>query len=340
MREADSVTVLDTGSEDETASLLRSLGAAVFEEKIEPWRFDTARNRSLELVPEEAEVCVCTDLDEVFRPGWRAALERAWVPGTTRARYRYTWSFTPEGREGVVFYIEKAHSRHGWRWTHPVHEILHWEGTGETKTVTAEGVQLDHHADEQKSRAQYLPLLELSVREDPEDDRNMHYLGREYMFCRRWDDCIRTLTRHLAMPTATWRDERCASLRFLARAYRAKGDAPAAESALLRAAAEAPWLREPWVELAAEYYRREDWEGVCFCTERALAIKERGASYICEPESWGALPHDLRSIGLYKTGRLREARDEARLALALAPEDERIAANIRYFDSVLPDAEA
>ena len=29
-----------------------------------------------------------------------------------------------------------------------------------------------------KSRGQYLPLLELSEEEDPEDDRNMHYLGR------------------------------------------------------------------------------------------------------------------------------------------------------------------
>ena len=82
----------------------------------------------------------------------------------------------------------------------------------------AEGVQLDHHPDPHKSRAQYLPLLELSVAEAPEDDRNTHYLGREYLFYGRWDDCIRTLERHLSLPTAVWADERCASMRFLARA--------------------------------------------------------------------------------------------------------------------------
>ena len=77
MAEADGVFVLDTGSTDGTAELLRSLGADVETEVIAPWRFDEARNRSLARVPEDADLCVCTDLDEVFRPGWRAGFESA-----------------------------------------------------------------------------------------------------------------------------------------------------------------------------------------------------------------------------------------------------------------------
>ena len=69
MGEADLVVVLDTGSEDGTAERLRARGAQVTVEQILPWRFDAARNRSLELVPEDVDLCVCTDLDEVFRPG-------------------------------------------------------------------------------------------------------------------------------------------------------------------------------------------------------------------------------------------------------------------------------
>ena len=111
MREADSVYVLDTGSADDTAALLRARGAQVTVETISPWRFDTARNRSLELVPDDADICVCTDIDEYFHPGWRRLLEEAWKPGTTRAAYRYTWNFNPDGSEGYVFWTEKAHSR-------------------------------------------------------------------------------------------------------------------------------------------------------------------------------------------------------------------------------------
>lgn len=180
MSEADQVVVLDTGSTDESVRRLRDRGALVTEEAVVPWRFDTARNRSLELTPEDADICVCTDLDEVFHPGWRAALERAWRPGASQASYRYTWSFNPDGSEGVVFWAEKIHTRRGWRWVHPVHEVLQWTGGGSPGVkVTAEGIQLDHHPDPFKSRGQYLPLLELSVEEDPADDRNMHYLGRE-----------------------------------------------------------------------------------------------------------------------------------------------------------------
>ena len=224
MSEADQVVVLDTGSTDESVRRLRDRGALVTEEAVVPWRFDTARNRSLELTPEDADICVCTDLDEVFHPGWRAALERAWRPGASQASYRYTWSFNPDGSEGVVFWAEKIHTRRGWRWVHPVHEVLQWTGGGSPGVkVTAEGIQLDHHPDPSKSRGQYLPLLELSVEEDPADDRNMHYLGREYMYKGRWDDCIAALRRHLSMPTAVWRDERAASMRYIARSLAGEG---------------------------------------------------------------------------------------------------------------------
>ena len=330
MSEADQVVVLDTGSGDRTAEKLRARGAEVTEERVSPWRFDAARNRSLELVPEDADICVCTDLDEVFRPGWRRALEAAWVPGAGQASYRYTWSFNPDGSEGVVFWYEKIHARHGWRWKHPVHEVLEWAGEGSPgPKVTAEGVQLDHHPDPGKSRGQYLPLLELSVREDPEDDRNMHYLGREYMYRGRWDDCIRTLLRHLALPRAVWADERAASMRYIARSYAQKGENAQARDWYLRAVVQAPHLREPYVDLAQFLYEREEWDGVLYFTGCALAIRERPRTYISEAAAWGSLPWDLRTIALYRTGRPRQALDAAERAAELSPLDERLAGNVR-----------
>ena len=71
MKEADDIYVLDTGSTDNTVNLLNNFGVKVKEEKIDPWRFDVARNLSLEMIPDDVDICVCTDLDEVFEPGWR-----------------------------------------------------------------------------------------------------------------------------------------------------------------------------------------------------------------------------------------------------------------------------
>ena len=335
MSEADQVVVLDTGSDDGTAERLQARGAQVTVERIVPWRFDQARNRSLELVPEDADVCVCTDLDEVFHPGWRSALEGVWTPETRQASYRYTWSFQPDGSEGVVFWQEKIHARRGFRWVHPVHEVLEWVGEGERgPMVSVQGIQLDHHPDPKKSRGQYLPLLELSVAEDPEDDRNLHYLGREYLYYGRWDDCIRTLTRHLALPKAVWRDERAASMRYIARAHARKGERDEARDWYLRAAAEAPHLREPWTDLAMLLYEDQEWDGVLYATACALKIRERPRTYICEAEAWGSLPHDLRCQAYYHTGRLPQALEEARLALAAAPSDPRLAGNAALLEKM------
>ena len=333
MSEADRVVVLDTGSDDATVERLRARGAEVTVELVSPWRFDTARNRSLELVPEDMDICVCTDLDEVFRPGWRALLEEAWPPGAGQATYRYTWSFNPDGSEGVVFWYEKIHARQGYRWVHPVHEVLVWTGEGKPgPMVVAEGIQLDHHPDPEKSRGQYLPLLELSVAEDPDDDRNVHYLGREYLYRGRWDDCIATLKRHLAMPKAVWRDERAASMRYIAKAYLQKGEPGRARDWYLRAVAEAPHLREPYVDLALLLYEQEEWEGVLYFIGCALSIAHRPRTYICEAAAWGSLPRDLRCIALYHTGRPVQALEEARAALALDTGNERLKNNVELLE--------
>ena len=335
MSEADEVVVLDTGSSDHTAEILQELGAKVTKDAIIPWRFDTARNRSLDLVSMDTDICVCTDLDEVFHPGWRKLLEDAWQPGTGQASYRYTWSFNSDGSEEVVFWCQKIHARKNSRWTHPVHEVLTWVGPGAAKPiVTIDGIQLDHHPDPNKSRGQYLPLLELSVKEDPDDDRNVHYLGREYFFYHRWEECIATLMHHLSMPTATWKDERSASMRYIAKSCLMLGDSQQARNWYLQAIAEAPHLREPYMDLAQMLYESQEWDGVLYFTECALSITQRPRSYICEAAPWGSLPHDLRCMAFYHTGRPLQALEEARLALTLEPENSRLQGNVTLLEQI------
>ena len=335
MSEADGVYVLDTGSTDDTVATLKSLGAHVETRTFSPFRFDDARNASLALVPDDAAICVCTDLDEVFRPGWRAALEKVWRKNVTRLRYRYTWSFNPDGSEGVVFLADKIHSRKLYAWKHPVHEVLTpLDGVREEFAVD-ESICVEHYPDATESRASYLPLLELSVEEDPSDDRNMHYLGREYMYRGMWQKSIETLKRHLSLPAAVWADERCASMRYIARCHLRLGERIEAEKWLLRACAEAPHLREPFVDLADLYYDTQDDAGLYFAAGRALAITQRSLSYINEPTAWGAHPSDLYSIACYRLGRLEQALAAARDAQTLAPDDTRIAANVAFFEQAL-----
>ena len=70
MKEADDIYVLDTGSTDNTVKLLQEENINVTTKIINPWRFDVARNESLKLIPDDTDICVCTDLDEVFEKGF------------------------------------------------------------------------------------------------------------------------------------------------------------------------------------------------------------------------------------------------------------------------------
>lgn len=333
MSEADAIYVLDTGSTDGTVARFRALGVTVETAVIDPWRFDTARNLAMEMVPLDVDICVSTDIDELFRPGWREALERAWLPGVQQANFRYTWNFNADGSEGFVFWREKIHARQGFIWVNPVHEVLSYLGPGMPKVVYAQGIQLDHHADNTKSRAQYLPLLEMAVKENPDNDRNMHYLGREYLYYGRWADCISTLQQHLLMPSAQWADERAASMRYIAQAEENMGHLQESQQYLLRACGEAPWLREPWLELAQFCYRREDYAGVLYACRQALRIEVRPISYISEADSWGPLPYDLAALACYHLGNREDAAAYGREALRLAPDDLRLRENQRFYEA-------
>ena len=331
MKEADEIYVLDTGSKDKTYKKLKKHGIHVKREKIKPWRFDIARNKSLELLPDDTDICVCTDLDEIFEPGWRKKLEKAWINGTTRAYYNYNWSLD-NNKPLVNFYIEKIHLRKGYKWTHPVHEIL--EYNGKEQKIIIDSITLNHYPDSNKSRSSYLPLLELSVKEDPLDDRNMHYLGREYMYYHKYNEAIDTLIKHLNLKTATWKDERCASMRFISRCYKNMNRYDEAKLWLHKAIHEAPYLRDPYIEMAILNYDLKNWKKVIYYTLKALKIKSHPKTYINEIFSFDSTPYDLLSIAYFYENDIKNSLYYVDLALKLNP-CERIKNNKKLIEKAL-----
>lgn len=334
MKEADQVFVLDTGSLDDTASKLRELGAIVDIKKIEPWRFDVARNLSLDMVPLDADICVCTDLDEVLESGWRDELEKLWDSDVNRVRYNYNWSLDEEGKPKVNFYLDKIHSRNNYKWVHPVHEVLTFMGDNEN-IITTDSMTLNHYPDALKSRSSYLPLLEMSVREEPEDDRNMHYLGREYMYYKRWNECIDTLIKHLKLKTAVWKDERAASMRFIARSYKELERYDEARMWLDKAMEEAPYLRDPFVERALLEYDLENYEGVIKYCNEALKITSHQKTYINEVFSWDNTIYDLMSVAYYYQGDMYKALYNIDKAIEMDVDNERLLNNRKLFLEII-----
>lgn len=329
MSEADEVYVLDTGSTDGTPEALAACGAKVKCQHIFPWRFDTARNISLEMLPEDTDICVCADLDEVFQPGWRERLEKCWKPGVKRLRCRCACDYLPGGREGTVSWRDIAHSRYGFKWGSSVYQDLEYTATGPYITDEAVGVQLKHLSVPSKSRGQYLPLSER-----PDDDRNMYCPGREYMLHGLCDKCAETLQEYLAMPSAAYCSDRCASMRNISRAMSAEGRHIEAFHWLLKAIAEAPHLREPWLEAAEFAGAQHDYIASLFFATEALKITQQNKGYINE-SSWGERPYDLAAVASYHLGRYDDALEYGKKALEIAPDDPRLMSNLVFYKSAV-----
>ncbi len=326
MKEADEIYVLDTGSSDNTVEKLKKLGVKVVQEEIKPWRFDVARNKSLDMVSLDTDICVCTDLDEVFDIGWRSKMEDAWSKGADKLKYYYIWNFDEFGKPATTFYMAKVHKREGYKWHHPVHEVLNTI-VGE-KEVIVPGVILKHYPDNTKSRGSYLPLLELSVKEDSEDDRNMHYLGREYMYYGRYQEAIDTLIKHLSLKRATWRAERCASMRFISRCYINLERRREAEMWLKLAIKEEPKLREGYVELAQLYCDDKRYDEAYQLLKEAFLIKNKEDIYINEAFAWNDYIYELMGIVCYNLGLIPESLYNMEEALNKNPKSERIKNNV------------
>jgi len=324
-KDADLILIADTGSTDNTADLAREHGAVVHDICITPWRFDKARDTALALIPRDIDVCISLDLDEVMEPGWREEIERVWKDETTRLRYKFDWG------SGISFFYEKIHHRHGYHWHHPVHEYPRPDGRICEVYAQTEMLLVSHHPDPIKSRGQYLELLELSVKEDPHCPRNAFYYARELTFYSQWVDAIVALKSYLALPGATWANERCYAMRLLGQSYDKLGQSETAMGWFRKASVEAPNTREPWVEMADLAYRKQDWQTCYDAATRALEIKDKALVYTMDPLVWGAKPHDLAAIGAWNLENFESAVTQGELACALSPDDQRLKKNLAFY---------
>jgi glycosyltransferase involved in cell wall biosynthesis len=324
-KEADYLLIADTGSVDKTVAKAKKLGINVHVISVRPWRFDDARNAALALLPDDIDYCISLDMDEMLAPGWREEMEKApaWA---TRIRYDYTWNFNPNGTPGLTFGGDKIHARHGYRWVHPVHECLYADRLEEKEYWSKLG--LWHKADDTKSRGQYLPLLKLSVEEDPYNDRNAYYYARELFFHGQLEEAKVQFERHLSLPKATWRAERASSMRYIAKC---SIDEEEKLKWWKKAMQEEPNKREAYVELAQYHYDNGRWGECLTLCKKALNVKDRQMDYLNEAFAWGSIPYDLAAVCAYWLGERTQALEYGEKAVELNPTDERLNSNLEFY---------
>lgn len=331
-QDADYVLAADTGSTDATQAILDDYDVDVVPITIRPWRFDDARNVSLALLPSDLDVVICLDMDEKLTPGWRKHVEASWTPLTTRLRYRFIWSWTPEQQPDLIFFSDKICGRFTHRWKAPVHEVL--SPTVSEVNSTCEEVLIEHHADPMKSRTQYLSLLKLATDEDPFDDRNAHYLGREYFYNGMFREAIAELHRHLSLARAVWNAERAASMRYIAKCHESRGEVALAQNWFTRATLEDPASREALIDAARFSLAQNAFHATIAYCQQAIALPAFSGNYMAERYARCEGAYDLMAVALWHVGQQDEAIAYAVQAVSLnGHRDPRLLQNLRMIEN-------
>jgi glycosyltransferase involved in cell wall biosynthesis len=199
-READLVLLADTGSTDRTLEIANSTGMRVEKIYIHPWRFDTARNSALAMIPADFDICVALDLDEVLQVGWREIVEEGYERGLRWMSFKMITARDNQRQVKSYFIQNKIHTRTNFSWRYLIHEYLVADSSEKIERGILD-LEVDHLFDSGKSRQHYLDILIRNLKEYPNEFHAYLLLIREYINRKEWLNIFKHAS--LAMELAT-----------------------------------------------------------------------------------------------------------------------------------------
>jgi glycosyltransferase involved in cell wall biosynthesis len=320
-KDADFRLVADTGSTDGTPDMLRKHGVTVYDIFVSPWRFDVARNTALSLLPQDIDVCLILDMDEIPEDGffdkvreqWTSTANRGWVGLNT----------------GNIWAADRLHSRQGFVWRYPCHEVAVPSMGTQAEYCVIDDALIEHKPDNEKSRGQYLAMLEAGHREMPYDHRMIVYLCREYFFKGMWQELIDTGKKLLNVPDG-WFVERAQTWRGIGQAYVELGDKEEGLKWFLKGVEEAPNDLEAWFPLAHFYYQNALWQECHDAAAKILELPEAVDRHYISDQSMPWRMYDLLGIACWNLGKKGSAKKYSRMAMELNPDDQRLRDNYDF----------
>lgn len=342
MSAADHIIVLDTGSIDNTVELLTSLGVEVHQKIYEHFRFDVARNDSMDLIPEEYNICLCTDLDERFdNPEWANIIRKEWDDSKPRALYDYAWGHTNNGNVGLQFVISKIHGHDpNLRWKGAVHEHLTYMDTGRKdfdEYIDLRGkFTLHHYSDLSKDRMFYIQLMEERLKEEPDDPQTMVLLANEYRIKQDPSKAIPLYEKAIELFKDIYSSQELAGVWYsLGLAYYLSGQAPQAMVAYTQGIAACTIYRDNYYGLGTVLADNQMYKAAIGILEEAKQKTQRQYTWLEDNYTWTYGMYDLLGYCYFNDGQYDLALTNAALALQYEPTNEILQNNYNNYLNIL-----
>ena len=325
--------VCDTGSTDGTQDIVRRTLAGVDGVLLEqPWvSFGHNRQEALDAArglarPGDYTIWIDADDDLVDLPD---ALPELTADGYYAEVEYGAFRF----RRLTVVRLDRP-----WRWRGAVHEVLDLPGAT-LGDLASPRVRQHHEGARSRDPDTYrkdAALLEAELRRDPDDPRTQYYLAQSWRDAGELDRALAAFRLRSANPEG-WDQERWYAGYQVARCLEQLGR-PSSEvaAAYLGAYAERPSRAEPLVELARYEREQQRYEVAVLYARAARGIPYPGSDALFvdhDVYAWRA--DDELAVSCYWSGRLEEGLQAAERARAARPDDERLNANIGWFQERL-----
>jgi len=323
--DADMRLVCDTGSTDGTGDALRARGVTVVPITVSPWRFDSARNTSLNLLPLDVDICIYQDLDEILEPGWRAELEAKWEASATIANHRY------RNNDNPWQWHSKIHARKNCHWIGAVHETLKW--TIPEKAIWIPEIYLSERQDTSKDRTSYLNLLLKKIKEGDRNWRTYYFLANDYQY---QGDMANSIAARIQSYDACDDGDVVKSYvaKNIANSYKSVGDLNLAHK-WLQISVNHSDERESWFAMAEFFKDKGEWDQCYVAAKKCLNVSDKRDGFTHDPRAWGATSYDIAALSAYELGLYSKAVEYGSQALEMEPENIRLQANLKFYQEAL-----
>jgi tetratricopeptide (TPR) repeat protein len=262
-------------------------------------------------------------MDEIPEPDFFKKLRKEWKDGANRGWINMD--------TGTVWACDRIHSRHGFQWKYPIHEVSA-PSMGTVLNHCVIDATIAHQPDNNKSRAQYLTMLEQAVQDDPQEQRMLAYLIREYGFHKRYEDVVRVAKQ---LNHSGWDVERAATCRNAGDACTHMGRTEDALAWYEGGVEVLPDEPESWCALAQHHYFQKNWPE-CYSASLGGLKTLPSNHYLSQPNSMFQL-NDFASLSAWELGKKTEAISHANKAISIT-RDQRILDNLAFYKKNLGNA--
>lgn len=196
----DEIIVVDTGSSDNTVSIVQSVGVTV---RSLPWQEDFAKARNYALSLTNYDWIFSVDSDEMLYPADTESVRTAAALFQDRVALIFVLQMNQNGESLSPYPVPRLFSKRYFEWKRPIHEAPQVRASMGVQTPTGLSLRIRlMHSGYDPTKVNLpgkmernIALLQRAIHEDTSDFTSLYYLGRELSINHRYTEAIPHLVK-------------------------------------------------------------------------------------------------------------------------------------------------